>query len=220
MNKNIHIIPAILATSEQAYQEKLQKIEACPQLAEGWVQIDFMDNKFVQNQSIGPDVLAKYKSSLKLEAQLMVEYPENWIDELIKVGVARIVFPIEDQPGIQERIEHIKQHGLEVGLSLNPQTPLAQVIPFLGTIDLVLLMSVNPGFGGQKFIPEVLEKVKEIAGLRGENDHFLIEVDGGINGEVVKDLAQAGADNLVIGSHLIDGNITENLKKIQRSLQS
>lgn len=217
MDRNIQIIPTILATSEEEYREKLQKIENCPELVEGWIQIDLMDNKFVQNKSVGTEVVAKYPTSLKKEAHLMVDYPENWIDELVKSGFKRIIFPLEDDGGVMERIEHLKNHGVEVGLALNPETPVEKVDPFVSKIDTVLILSVHPGFGGQQFIPETIKKIIELAKLR-EGRNFLIEVDGGINETNIKDLADAGADNLVIGEHLINGSITENLEKIRKSL--
>lgn len=211
----VNIIPAILATSEEEYAQKLKKIEDSGQFENGWVQIDLMDNKFVQNKSIGPEIIAKYPTNLKLEAQLMVEYPENWIDELVKIKVNRIVFPIEDVEGVKQRIQHIKNHGIEVGLSLNPETAVETVAAFVDTIDLVLIMSVSPGFGGQEFIPSSVEKVRK---AREIGWPILIEVDGGVNEGVVRGLAKAGADNLVIGSHLVEGDINENLKKIKQSL--
>ncbi|MBI4036341.1 ribulose-phosphate 3-epimerase [Candidatus Daviesbacteria bacterium] len=195
----IQIIPAILATTEEEYIQKLKKIEENWQFKNDWVQIDLMDNKFVQNKSVGPKIIAKYPTDLKIETQLMVEYPENWIDELIKIPVARIIFPVEDKEGIAERIVHIKNHGIEVGLSLNPETAVETLEPFADTIDLVLVMSVQPGFGGQEFIPESVEKVKKIKGMGWP---VKIEVDGGINKEVAKDLERSGADYLVVGSHL------------------
>lgn len=195
----MQIIPAILATSEEEYAKKLKQIEESPDLIGGWVQIDLMDNKFVQNKSIGPEIIAKYPTDLKIEAQLMVEYPENWIDELVKISVARIVFPIEDVEGIDERITHIKNHGIEVGLSINPQTDIETLAPFADKIDIVLVMSVEPGFGGQEFIPETIEKIKKI---KSKNWPIKIEVDGGISKQVMKDLENAGADYAVIGSHL------------------
>lgn len=219
MRGDIQIIPAILATTEPEYAEKLRKIEVSGEFEGGWVQIDLMDNKFVQNTSIGPEVIAKYPTKLQLEAQLMVDYPENWIDDLIKVGIKRIIFPIEDKGGIAERISHIKNHGLQVGLSLNPQTPVAKLRPFVDKIDVILLMSVHPGFGGQEFILKTLEKVKQASRLRLEGINFLIEVDGGINEKVAADLIEAGADNLVVGSHLIDGNISENLEKFWQAIR-
>ena len=219
MLTNIQIVPAILATTEEEYKEKIDKIGACPELVKGWVQIDLMDNKFVHNKSIGVDVITKYPTSFKREVHLMVEYPENWIEELVKIKVDRIIFPVEDSGGVAERIKHIKDHGIEVGLAVNPETPVAKITPFIDTIDVVLLMSVHPGFGGQQFIPETVEKVKEAAALRAGRG-FLIEVDGGINEVVAKDLVEAGVDILVIGEHLINGDITENLEKIWESLRT
>lgn len=209
------IVPAILATTEEEYKQKLQLIESSNLF--DWIQIDLMDNKFVQNKSVGIEVLVKYHTPLKREAQLMVEYPENWIDELIKVGVNRIVFPVEDIANLTEVIDHIKNHDLEVGLSLNPETPVEKVEGFLDRIETVLVMSVHPGFGGQSFILHSLQKIRELAERKGT---FLIGVDGGINQEVIKSVDTAGADYAVIGSHLLKGDINENLEHIQKSLKA
>lgn len=211
----IQIIPAILSVSEDEYKEKLEKINSNNSLKNGWVQIDLMDSKFVHNQSINPQVIGKFKTNLKIEAHLMVEYPENWIDDLIKVGVKKIIFPIEDTEGIQEKIRHIKNHAVLVGLSLNPETEVEILGDFVSTIDSVLVMSVNPGFGGQKFISSSLDKVKKIKQKYG---NILVGVDGGIDGNVAKDLVDAGADYLVIGSHLLEGDIDENIEKIWEAI--
>ena len=217
----VQIIPAILATNVTEYKEKVDRLNLASGLEGGWVQIDFMDNIFVHNRSIEPNIVKQYPINLKVEAQLMVEYPENWIDELIKIGVLRIVFPIEDSKGIKEKIRHIKNHQIEVGLSLNPETPLERLEPFIDTIDLVLIMSVQPGFGGQNFISGTLEKVRELVRLRFErNLDFKIEVDGGINEEVASKLVEAGADNLVMGSHLLEGDIDNNLERIMGVINS
>ena len=151
----------------------------------------------------------------------MVKYPENWIDELVKIPVQRIVFPLEDNQGVEERIKHINSHNIEVGLSLNPETSISKLDPFASMIDLVLVMSVHPGFGGQEFIPETLGKINECSRLRSNNNSdFVIEVDGGINESVVKNLVNAGADNLVIGSRLLEGDIEENVEKIWDAIKS
>lgn len=194
----MQIIPAILATSEEEYARKLKQIEDS-KFNNNWVQIDLMDNKFVQNRSIGPLVIAKYHTNFKIEAQLMVEYPENWIDELVKIPVTRIVFPVEDVEGVDERITHIKNHGIEVGLSINPETDIETLTPFAGKIDVVLIMSVKPGFGGQEFIPETIEKIKKI---KSKDWPIQIEVDGGVSKQVMPELENAGADSVVVGSHL------------------
>jgi len=219
MQNKTQIIPTILATTEEEYQEKVSIINQTDDLKSNWVQIDIMDNKFVHNKSVGVDIIKKYPINASVEAHLMVDYPENWIDELVKIGIDRIIFPIEDSEGIDERITHIKNHGLEVGLAVNPETPVAKVESFVDKIDVVLLMSVHPGFGGQEFIPEVLDKVSELVNLQ-KRAHFLIEVDGGINQDNIKNLVKAGVNNLAIGEKLIYGDIKKNLEDIQKELQS
>ena len=194
----IKIIPAILAINEEEYKQKLSELEKINSPEFDWIQIDLMDNKFVQNKSISPEIIAKYPTNFKIEAQLMVEYPENWIDALVKIPVDRIVFPVEDSSGIEERINHIKNHGIEVGLSINPETPMEAVEPYVNEINLILVMSVNPGFGGQEFQPPAIKKVKKI---KQKNWPITIEVDGGINKDVLLDLENAGAETVVIGSH-------------------
>jgi ribulose-phosphate 3-epimerase len=213
----VQIIPAILATNEEEYTDKLKKIESAPELAGGWIQIDLMDHKFVQNQSIGADVVARNPTSMKVEAQLMVEYPDNWIDDLIEAKVNRIIFPVEDLSGVEERIKHIKNHEIEVGLSINPETEVSVLEPFASLIDAVLVMSVKPGFGGQDYIPE---STKKVAQIQNKGWEVQIGVDGGINSDNVKELVEAGADYVVMGTHLIEGDIEANLEEIWEKLIS
>lgn len=216
MNDSVQIVPAILATTEEEYKEKLAKIESCPDFAGGWVQIDLMDNKFVQNKSIGLEVLSKYPTKLKREAHLMVVDPREWARGLVKMGFDRLIFHLEAGRAL-EILETIKDGGMGVGIALSPQTPLDKVGPFLDKIDVLLLMSVDPGFSGQHFLPEILEKIKGATELKVQNN-FLIEVDGGINEQVAKSVIEAGADILVVGSHLIEGNITENLERLWEAI--
>ena len=211
------IIPAILATTEEEYQKKIHQIEDSGLFKDSWVQIDLMDNKFVQNKSVGPNVIVKYPINSKLEAHLMVEYPENWIDELVKTNIDRIIFPVEDSEGVEERIQHIKNHGKQVGLSINPETPEKKLEPFIGLVDLILVMSVHPGFQGQEFIIEVLEKASEIKKL---NPNMVVEIDGGVNQDNVRQILDAGVDNLVIGSGLFEyDNLEEGLEKIWEKIR-
>ncbi len=211
------IIPAILATTEDEYQSNLKKIEDSNEFE--WVQIDLMDNKFVQNQSISPEIVAKYSTNLTLEFHLMVEYPDNWIEQLVNIPhVKRIIFPLEDSK-VSENIALVKNHGLQVGLSINPETNISFLEPFLTQVNLVLIMGVHPGFQGQEFIPETLKKIKELTSKRViENLGFKIEVDGGINTENVKSIVSSGADYLVVGSHLLEGNIRENVEQLKESI--
>lgn len=218
MKTDIQIIPAILATTEEEYEQKLKKIEVCPELAEGWIQIDLMDNKFVQNSSINPEIVFKYPTSLKRELQLMVEKP--WSEWLVKLDLNqsnRIIAPIEvEEIEIREMLATLGGTEIQFGLSLNPETPVKILEEYITGLDTVLIMSVDPGFSGQQFKPEVLGKIKQLKSLRSD---LVIGVDGGISAENVKLIVEAGADYLVIGSHLVDGDITENLEKIWARLR-
>lgn len=216
MNDSVQIVPAILATTEAEYREELGKINSCPEFTEGWVQVDLMDNRFVQNKSIGLEVLSKYPTKLKREAHLMVVDPREWVRGLMKIGFDRLIFHLEADRTL-EILETIKDGGMGVGIALSPQTPLDKIGPFLDKIDVLLLMSVDPGFGSQHFLPEILEKIKEATELKVQNN-FLIEVDGGINEQVAKSVMEAGANILVVGSHLIEGDITENLERLWEAI--
>lgn len=217
----IQIIPAILATAEEDYKTIIYKIRSCPELVEGWVHIDFMDNKFVQNESIGPEIVDKYKLEfpLKLEAHLMVEDPKSWITELVKVSnIKRIVFHVEIKKDIEEVVKLAKDHGLEAGLAVNPETSVNNLEQFINKVDIVLVMGVHPGFQGQDFIPETLEKAKEVLRLRSGQIRFKIEFDGGVSENNIKKIIDAGADIAVIGSGLFKyDNLEEGLEKIRKA---
>lgn len=219
MKFDTQIIPVILEATEEKFIEKLEKIKTCPELAEGWVQIDLADNKFVQNKSVGLDILARYPLPSRTEAHIMVLDPGSWVEGLVQVGIKRVIFHEEAGENIDNVIGEIKSRGMEVGMALSPETSVAVLKPFLDKLDIVLLMAVPTGFGGQEFIPATLDKVREVARLREENGlHFLIEVDGGVSAENAGELISAGADCLVVGSRLINGDIAENLKSIQQSI--
>lgn len=213
------ILPTLLATTEEKYKEDLDKVMSCPELVEGWVQIDLMDNKFVPNLSVGLDTVAKYPFKAKKEAQLMVQEPRDWIGKLADLQFQRIIFPIEVGNTL-DLINLVKQYSLQVGLSLNPETAVVKALPFLDKIDVVLLMSVHPGFQGQEFIPETLDKARELSKIRLEKGLSLeIEMDGGIHPGIAGKLQDAGVDGLAVGSKLFNGDITQNLEKFKRSLQ-
>lgn len=205
------IIPAILAQTQEEFKEKLESANRISRETDNWIQIDFMDNKFVQNQSVTPSELSQYLNEGNIEAHLMVEEPEPWIEELEKYpGVKRIIVHVE-------RVSNLKKGDYEIGLALNPETELESLTPFVTTIDCVLVMSVHPGFAGQEFIEDSINKVAEIKKRWPE---LIIEVDGGVNLDNAKRLVEAGADRLAIGSALFEGNIDENVKKIKESLTS
>lgn len=218
MRSDIQIIPAVLATTEEEYKQKIDKLTSCPELTEGWMQIDVMDNKFVSNKSISLDVVAKYPINLKKEAHLMVANPLNWVDDLRRLGFSRAIFHFE-AGDTENVVKQIRQSGMEVGLAINPETPVSQIEQFVDRIDLVLIMGVHPGFSGQQFIAETVDRVKETSRLRWKNNNLIIEVDGGV-GKHVKELVEAGVNNLVMGSYLLDGDVTKNLETIWEAIRS
>jgi ribulose-phosphate 3-epimerase len=211
----IQIVPDILAQTESEFQEKLRKIESVEEFLPGWVHIDLMDNKFVQNFTIGWETIQKFPTKMKIEIHLMAPFPEDWIDDLAKLKVDRIIFPIEIGEGNQDRIDQIKNLGVQVGLALEPDTPVLALHPFISSLDTVLVMSVHSGFSGQKFIVQSIDKVKEI---RSIYENITIGIDGGVNNRYVKPLEEAGANYLCINSYLMEGDINENLQKIKAAL--
>ena len=226
MPTDIQIIPAILATTEEEYREKIEKVSTCPEFArpergrraEGWVQIDIMDGKFVPNKSVGLDVIRKYPTMLQKEAHLMVEDPSKWVVDLINLGFERIAVHAEVVPEeARQALSLINSfHKISI-LALNPETSVEQYKYFEPLVRGVLVMSVPPGFGGQEFIPDTVDKVRKAREYVAPQ-HF-IEVDGGIDEKSAKLLSEAGANYLVIGKSLTDGNVAENLEKIRQSLR-
>lgn len=211
----VQIIPAVLATSEEQYKQDLQKLSACEALKDGWVHIDFADNKFVQNQTVGTKTIEKYPTEFKKEAHLMVAHPKDWVDGLVKAGFERIVFHIESEDEANEVIDYIKSKGLEAGLAINNETAIEKLTPFIDKIDVVLVMTIVPGFQGQPFIPEALDKVRRI---KANNWPVRVGVDGHVNNENAKEILDAGVDFMVVGSYLLKGNIDENLEIIWEEL--
>lgn len=215
----IIIIPAILETTESGYAQTVEKINHCAELADGWIQIDLADNKFVPNQTVGLDVVEKYQTNLRKEAHLMVEDPINWLDSLNKLGYERVLWHLEAGETDQV-IEKAKSIGLDIGLVVNNDTALEKLRPFWSKVDVIQLMAVVPGLQGQEFAAATIERIKELARLRSENKlHFLIGVDGGLNDRTIPEVEKAGANNLVVGSALVKGDIDENLENIWQALR-
>lgn len=212
----IQIVPAILATSEDQFQKDLAKLSAVEGLKEGWLHIDFADNEFVPNKTIGLDLVAKFSSDFKKEAHLMVSHPAQWIDGLDQAGFGRVFFHPEADDSIPEVIDLAKARGMEVGLAINPDTGMEKVEPFLDKIDTVLVMTVTPGFQGQPFIPEALDKIQEIKSKAAVK----IGVDGHVDEKDVKQIVEKGADFIVVGSYLLKGDAEENLEKLWEALHN
>lgn len=207
----VQIIPAILAGSEEDFKRDISRLMQSPSLKEGWLHIDFADNVFVSNQTIRPSVVAKYTTDLYKEAHIMVVHPIEWVDDLVKAGFERIIFHLEAEDKTMDTIEIIKSKGLEVGIAVKNETSIDKLEPFADIIDLVLIMSIEPGFQGRSFIPATLDKIRD---LRSREWEIRVGVDGGVRDTNIKDLVKAGVDFVTVGSYLLEGDIDENLERL------
>lgn len=170
-----------------------------------WLHLDIMDGHFVPNISFGPAAVKAIRPLTRMEfdVHLMCSRPETLIEPFAQVGADHVSIHVELGEKVKDLIWKIKSLGLKVGLAVNPPTPIANAQPYLSQIDILLIMTVNPGFGGQSFIPEMLPKVQQAQAWRREqNLPFRIEVDGGINNETAAECARAGADTFVSGTAL------------------
>lgn len=190
------IVPAILTDDEKVYEESLKKAEHVSSL----VQVDIVDGVFANSKTVGLDTVSKYPTTATLEIHLMVNYPQDYIDELVKIEyVGKIIVPYEVEGEINEYIYHVKNHARQVGLSINPQTPVDTVSHFFPDLDMLLVLGVNPGWQGQKFNAGVLEKVRQ---AKNFYPGLVVELDGGVRFENVKEIAESGVDLIAAGSVL------------------
>jgi ribulose-phosphate 3-epimerase len=197
----VKIAPSILSADFARLGEEIAAVERA---GADYIHVDVMDGHFVPNITIGPLVVEAIRpvTKLPLDVHLMIENPDQYIESFVNAGADYITVHVEACRHLHRTIHHIKSFGIKAGVVLNPATPVETIQHILEDIDMVLLMSVNPGFGGQKFIPEVLHKirkVKEMAKALGKED-IEIEVDGGVNPETAKLCVEAGANVLVAGS--------------------
>lgn len=211
------IAPSILSMDFSQTLKQLKEIESSQAK---WLHVDIMDGHFVPNLSFGPDITKQIRrhSKLFMDVHIMVEDAEHYSEVFVEAGANLLTFHLEackDAETVHRIISKIHHQGCKVGLSIRPQTAVEAVFPYLDVIDLVLIMSVNPGYGGQSFMEESIERIRS---LRKEIDakqySVLIEVDGGINAETAKKVLDAGADVLVAGSYVFKNDIVHAVESL------
>ncbi len=216
--KNIQISPSILSADFSQLGTEIKRLEKG---GADMIHVDVMDGHFVPNLTIGPPVIKALRKncSLKFDVHLMISPVHKYIEAYADAGADIITIHPEATDNLETSILKIKELNKKVGVSLNPESKIDLIINLLDKIDLVLIMSVNPGFGGQKFIPEVLNKIKELKKIQNEkNINFDIEIDGGINFDNYKSAIDAGANILVSGTTIFksnDGDIKKNINLLK-----
>jgi ribulose-phosphate 3-epimerase len=198
----IEIAPSILASNFAKLGDDVRAVE---QGGAEVIHVDVMDGHFVPNISIGvPVVVSLHKATrLPLDVHLMIERPEEYVERFAKAGSSRIVIHQEATVHLDRALSLIRESGAQAGVAINPATPVAMLTDVLDKVDTVLVMSVNPGFGGQKFIPGAIEKIRQLNQWRTRyNGAFRIGVDGGVDAENVAELARAGANTFVAGTSI------------------
>ena len=202
----MYVAPSILSAD---FANLESEIKAVCEAGADLIHIDVMDGHFVPNLTIGPVVVnaAKKSSSVPLDIHLMVENPSFFVEMFLPIKPKFLGFHIEAENHPLRLIDHIRNNGISPAIVLNPHTPISSLRHIINSVDMVLLMSVNPGFGGQKFMPIVIDKIKELKELIYKtNSICMIEVDGGVNGLNVAELDEAGADIVVAGSYIFSSN--------------
>ena len=212
--KKIQISPSILSADFSNLEKDIKKLETA---GADMIHVDVMDGHFVPNITIGPPVIKalRGKTSLPFDVHLMIDPVHKYIKDFANAGADIITIHPEATPNLQESIDEIRSFKKKVGISLNPDTKIDIVEDYLDKVDLILIMSVYPGFGGQKFISDVLEKIKSLKNLKDKKKlNFDIEVDGGINFSNFKSVIDAGANVLVSGTTIFkenNGDIKKNI---------
>jgi len=205
----VKVAPSITTADLAHLQDEVNKVKTAD-----FLHLDIMDGHFVPNITYGPHLVKSIKTNLIKDVHLMIEHPSQYIERFADAGAGMISFHVEIKENIQKNIDLIKSLGKKAGLTINPATPVSKLKPYLDKIDFVLIMSVNPGFGGQSFMHAAVDKIIELRKIYSRD----IEVDGGINLETGRQCVAAGATILVVGAFLYNSKNPKELIKELRSL--
>ncbi len=206
---------SILTADFGRFAEEVKAVEAA---GADWIHVDVMDGHFVPNITIGPDMVKALSqvTRLPLDVHLMIEKPDRYLEDFVKAGAEWLGVHAEACVHLHRVIQRIKELGAKAAVALNPATPLCMIGPILPDVDMVLLMTVNPGFGGQTFIRNVLPKIRQCRSMIDDAGlSTLLQVDGGVKPEIVGELAEAGVDVFVAGSAVFSGDYAQNIRNLK-----
>jgi ribulose-phosphate 3-epimerase len=218
--RKVKLAPSILSADFARLGEQVKEVEAG---GGDWIHVDVMDGHFVPNITFGPLVVRAIRpvTKLPLDVHLMIEQPDRYVADFVKAGADRITVHVETCPHLHRTIQHIRELGCKPGVTLNPATSLSTVEEVLPDVDLVLVMSVNPGFGGQVYIPNSTVRIARLRKMLDEiGSEAEIEVDGGVNTETIAEIAGAGATVLVAGSAIFNdkASAADNIRQLRNQI--
>lgn len=218
--KTFKIAPSVLSADYANFETELKKLEAS---GAEYAHLDVMDGHFVPNISFGAGVVASMRphSKMVFDCHLMVSNPEHHIEEFARAGADIISIHVEATPHIHGALQKIRTAGVKPSVVINPGTPVEAIKNVLNLVDQVLVMTVNPGFGGQAFLPETMGKIRELVALREANQlSFDIEVDGGIDDKTIQMAREAGANIFVAGSYVFKGDVSHQVQTLRDALDA